>query len=664
MQMAYSHIPYTLLWDRAPVDISFLFESEKPAGKHGFMTVKGDSFVFEDGTQMRFWGTNFNSGANYPEHGHSEKVAQRLASFGINIVRFHQLDSEWATPNIFQFAKGPRCSNTRSLDPRSMERLDYLIYCLKEQGIYVYLDMLCYRKFKSGDGVENAEFLVDAAKPYSNFSRKLIDLQKEFNHQLWCHFNPYTKLCYKDDPAIAFCEVTNENDMFTRMEKFALEPYRSELVGLYADWLRENNIPFDESTLSQTDFEDHGNADIVRFKCEIMKKYYREIIDDCRQMGVKTPIAGTTWPINGALLEAQMVTDFTDGNAYSWAGDQRSFQDCTLTNQRFSLLSGLAFNRVDDKPFFVSEWDEPWPSMYRADSPLLMAAVGSLQGWYGLAIHTYRYGTNEQESVTSKIGRDIVIGNSYYRGIFDTYNDPAKFGLFYHAALIMRRGDVRQAEKCVAIEHKSLVSPPWGTAALNLTTEHHKVVSKLPGRDHGSGADIKLAPDEQTEWGGKNEVISDTGELFRNLEKGYGHIDTPMTKAVYGFHARGSRYDLDGMEISVQNDFATVAVSSISENPICASDNLLLTAVGRADNKNAVYHENHTKQADCGTGPIMVEVIRAKIKMKTSVNNLRIWSVDNEGFYTGSIPISYENGYATFEIGNEFASIYYLIQAQ
>ena len=43
-----------------PVDISWVFENEKPAGKHGFCKVKGDKFEFEDGTPARFWGVIFN----------------------------------------------------------------------------------------------------------------------------------------------------------------------------------------------------------------------------------------------------------------------------------------------------------------------------------------------------------------------------------------------------------------------------------------------------------------------------------------------------------------------------------------------------------------------------------------------------------------------------
>lgn len=55
-----------------------------------------------------------------------------------------------------------------------------------------------------------------------------------------------------------------------------------------------------------------------------------------------------------------------------------------------------------------------------------------------------------------------ITGNAlngvYYRGgVFDTFNDPAKFGLFYHAALILRRGDIRPAEKTVNIKVSDLL---------------------------------------------------------------------------------------------------------------------------------------------------------------------------------------------------------------
>ena len=130
-------IPMPAYPDAMPVDISFVFEKDRPAGKHGFLQCDGDVFRFEDGTIGRFWGVNFNGGACFPSHDYSPKVARRLAQAGCNIVRFHQMDTEWNTPNIFSYTKGRRLTTTLVLDPTSMDHLDYLIYCLKKEGIYV-----------------------------------------------------------------------------------------------------------------------------------------------------------------------------------------------------------------------------------------------------------------------------------------------------------------------------------------------------------------------------------------------------------------------------------------------------------------------------------------------------------------------------------------------
>ena len=242
-----------------------------------------------------------------------------IPSVSYTHLRFHQLDAEWSTPNLFQFTKGQRLDNTRSLDPRSLERLDYLIYCLKEEGIYVYLDMLCYRRFKENDGLENTHLMPDAGRPYTNFSRRMIELQKEFNSQLWNHYNPYTKLCYKDEPAIIFSEITNENDLFCF--NTVLEPYKTELLKLFAAWAEKKGLPYTQENIQGLDLNDWENLDLAQFKCDVMKDYYREMIEDCRKIGVKIPITGTNWTKNAAILEAQMVTDYVDTHGYAWFGD-------------------------------------------------------------------------------------------------------------------------------------------------------------------------------------------------------------------------------------------------------------------------------------------------------------------------------------------------------
>ena len=60
----------------------------------------------------------------------------------------------------------------------------------------------------------------------------------------------------------------------------------------------------------------------------------------------------------------------------------------------------------------------------------------------------------------------------------------------------------------------------------------------------------------------------------------------------------------------------------------------------------------------------MIEVIEAEIRIKTECKNLKVWSVDNEGFFKGTIPSEYKDGVLKFSIGKEFESMYYLIQEQ
>jgi len=50
-----------LNWKTSPVDLSFLNAPEKPAGKHGFLNAVQDKLVFDDGTTVRFWGTNLTA---------------------------------------------------------------------------------------------------------------------------------------------------------------------------------------------------------------------------------------------------------------------------------------------------------------------------------------------------------------------------------------------------------------------------------------------------------------------------------------------------------------------------------------------------------------------------------------------------------------------------
>ncbi|MBD3181864.1 hypothetical protein GF312_06205 [Candidatus Poribacteria bacterium] len=634
-------IPFTLPWNDAPLDFSFL--NEKPAGKHGFLKVEGDKFVFEDGTPAKFWGTCFSASANFPSHEYSEILARRLAKFGVNIVRTHHADAGWSSPNFFEFKRDdPEKDNTLSFDPESMDRFDYMVYCLKQEGIYIYLDQLVHRKFKSGDGVDAVDELPNAAKPYSNFDPRLIELQKKFSHDLWNHVNPYTGLAYKDDPAIVLMEFANENDLFT--QKVTLEPYRSRLEKRYRKWAMENDIQVSSEVVNFTEFTET----IIRFLHEVQRDYYRDMHSYMREIDVKVPITGSNWSRNVALLSSLMILDYTDSHSYWDHPSGSSFHNRPMVKDPRNVFAFLSFNRTDHKPFFVSEWDQPWPNEWRAEHPLAMAAVASFQGWNGLAVYTYRHSTKTPID--------------YLSGSFETFNDPCRFGLFYHAALIFRRGDVKPADDVIAVEFseedvfKSPNPAVWNIPALPLLPEKQKLVMSIGDSDLPSiPYDKPALSDEDC------EIHSHTGELYRNWEKGIGKIDTQMTKAAYGFLGDMDVIRMKGLKLEVKTDFATIALSSITHDKIDQSDKLLLTAVGRAENTGFTYNILHTKTLDKGTGPILIEPVEAEIEIDTDRKNLEVWALGTDGSRLKRMPNEYSNSKFKFSIGKEGKTIYYLI---
>jgi hypothetical protein len=659
--------PFTLAPDEhVPIDLSFVFEREKPAGKHGFLKVQGERMVFEDGVEGRFWGSCFNSGANFPSHGYSEMVARRLAKFGCNMVRTHQMDAEWATPNIFQFNRAKPKDNTRTFDAESIDRLDYLIYCLKQEGIYVFLDLLTYRQFRSGDGVDVPQELGQAGKPYDYFDPRLIELQKEFNRDLWTHTNPYTMLAYKDDPAIALTEIVNESDPFLRFPP-VLEPYRSRLETSYRVWAERNGQEVEED---KVDFA-QPTPQVARFLCQAMKDHYTDMIAHLRSIGVKVPINGTNWPVCLAVTAAHEAADFCDSHTYwnfpLWESPAGT-QTAPMVGATHNAFSTLTLNRRLDRPFFVSEWDHAWPDEWRAESPLAYAAIAAFQGWSGVTIHTYRYGTWRGEDRLG--GGASTINGITYRNHFDSFNDPAKFGLFYHAGLLLRRGDVQPGRKSVAVQVADdggawLSKRAVDLSALAILPEAHRVGMALPGGSCEAEAVVPAdRPSVDPETGA---VLSDTGELWRSWKERYGWIDTPRTKAAYGFLGEVGPITLRGLELEVKTDFATIALSSLTDDPIEQSASLLLTAVGRCDNSGAKYDADHRLQLDFGHMPVLIEVIEATLRLRTSRSHPKVIAISEHGEFVTRLPTECRDGVLTFSIGPQPrwnpSTMYYLICA-
>lgn len=118
-----------------------------------------------------------------------------------------------------------------------------------------------------------------------------------------------------------------------------------------------------------------------------------------------------------------------------------------------------------------------------------------LSGWSSLTIHTYGYDTHrDHHSLLGKESSSNTIGSTPFReGPFTCWNDPAKFGLFYHGALMMRRGDVKPANHVIGARLDNLCA--WQSKLASSAMDIHQVHSVLDTTDTSDLTDIRSMDD-------------------------------------------------------------------------------------------------------------------------------------------------------------------------
>ncbi|NQU17627.1 MAG: beta-galactosidase [Candidatus Saganbacteria bacterium] len=651
----YKFAPVKDTFVQGATDLSYLLDS--PAGKHGFMKVKNGHFYFADGTRARFWGTNLYPPMTFPSQKDAEYLAKRLAKSGCNLVRIHHLDAFWANPNIFD----SKYNDTQHINPKALEKLDYLIYQLKQNGIYVFMDLLVDRKFKKGDGVVDYENVGRGAKISGFYNRRIIDLQKRYARQILQHKNPYTGLRYVDDPAIVSYKLINEAMLYYIGTQFGLSKvYIGELDSLYNNWLRKKygsrtglqkgwtdrygrcdlgagenfgnvsraDTPLQYQRGGSEKVEPFRERDTMEFYYDIQVKYFREMAAYLKKLGAKVPISGSNHWVNiEADVKANAVLDYIDRHRY-WDHPQFGYgtkvvfeNQPMVKNPKDALPNNFAYYKVANKPFVVSEWNSCFPNEYRAEGPLFMAAYANLHDWDGVLQFSFNHA-----------GWTAPMKDN-----FDISQWPNVWSQWQSAALIFHRGDVAAAKNTYkeTFGDKDIFgriyedSPIADEPLLPLITKTEI--------DFGQ---FKKTPDADTYLkrfvsNSNKSIRSDTGELNWNYGKGIFTINTGKTQAALGF-MKGQNISLSDVTFAPQTGFATLALSSLDNNPISSSSRLLLTAAARIENRGQKYIESKTQLKEVGEAPIEVEGVDARISLKRRAKAVYALDVNGNRKYSVS----------------------------
>jgi len=649
-------VPFTLDHRRAieshsPVDVSFLLDA--PAGKRGFVRVLNGHLANGAGQRIRLWGVNITDWSKgsrqIPSKQDAPLWAATLARFGVNCVRFQFLDLE-APRGLIAAGR----SDTQSLDPGQLDREDFFIAQLEKRGIYIDLNLLVGRPFKSGDGVEDANLLREGAKGTSIFDPRLIELQKQYARQLLEHRNPYTGHAYTQDPAVALLEINNENAL-----NIGYRPpspfYEKELTVMFNKWLIAHRRPEEIAALrrlagatgEQADVplmsgrEQAASAPQARFYAEAefyndtQRDYFSGMKDYLQQtLGSKSLVIATADHNHASsgysILMATSGMDVIDGHTY-WEHPGVYVRKSPMVDDPFnSTVVELSRSAIAGKPYTVSEVNEPFPNEYGGETIPILAAYGAMQDWDAILWYTFE-------------PKDDPAWKPYVGDPFDISLDPVKMPELAAGALLFLRGDVDHAKQRVDRSYaarqvydsmlQAAAERPYFTPGfrLELPLQHEMRISSFDEPRTRTGAQ-GVAP---------NPIRSDTGQLtwyHSGQNTGLVTVDSLRTQALIGFVGTGAVVT-SNLATQLENSFCVLQVTALDDKPISRSAKLLLVAGGPVENTGQRWNSAHTAVTNWGEAPTLIEPVRGTVMLKglQAARAVQLQAIDGAGQGTGPV---------------------------
>jgi hypothetical protein len=668
----------------------------RPAGKDGFVQAIGGRLAIRAASgemkPIRFWGTNLCAAGCFPSHEQAQRLAAGLARLGFNCVRMHHMDRREI------WGDGP---GHLAIDPKQLDRLDYLVHQLKLHGVYTNLNLHISRWLDEADGFPGRAERPKYDKGLDNFEPRMIELQKKFARDLLRHVNPYTGAAYADEPAVAFVEINNENALFEewrygRLDRLP-EPYSTTFRKLWNLWLRQkyggterwreawnrsedaaaDSRLWQEAAIAPLRAKDAPTppvrADWADFLWDTERAYWLGMHRYLKEeLGVRPPVSGTQ--VSWSPVHIQARLDYLDAHAYwhhpafpgrDWDAGHWTVGNTALADTPPGILGRLAAKRVAGLPFTVSEYNHPAPNVYAAEGFPMAAAFGALQGWDG--IYTFSYsGSSEYES-------------SRIVGFFDFKGDPAKLVHLPACAAMFVRGDVTAARTTLLTpvsreaERRKLRQTfnPWEVQATMAGMDArwsavHAIAMEL-GEDRARAPD-KAAPAPPDAGA---PLVSDTGQMRWDASRkggGYLTVDSPRTKLFTGF-IQGRSFCLGNVVLTpgrTRLDWATVSLVCVDGAGFDQPGRMLVAATGWMQNRGAKLEyldgDKVTLGDRWGQPPVLCEGVGVEIVLPVAADRVRCWPLDPAGVRRDPWPAVQHNGKALLRLGPEHKTLWYEVE--
>lgn len=678
------------------LDFTDVIKLDAPAGKYGWTKANGQNFVFEKlpGVQQRFYGVNLCFSAHDLTHEQSDILADRLARFGYNTVRFHHHENALTKAN-----KVDSCT----FDKERIDRFFYLFAALKKRGIYMTTDMYVSREVNAHEIYPGAKGTINSTefKQLCPVNRNAMENWKKFSRAFLGTVNPYTGLTLAEDPALNTICMINEGGPSGLATASFPKQFHKAWLDAWNAWIAKNYpTPEARRSIDITKFPTTEYPTIVgpgaygsalgRFLFDTHQAMYKEMTQFLRTE-LKCKALFTDMNNGGRTLWAQGSRNTFDYIDHHFYIDHPEFFGIpwrlpmkfdNLSVIKTGIVGGAysSFLRSLDKPFTITEWNYSGPGKYRGIGGIMTGCLASLQNWAGLWRFAYSH--------------DNFMFNPKLRfaTCFDVVADPLMQINDRATICLFMRQDLKPANTTIAVS----ADIDWNKKAGTREQAYHfqwmglnliaKIGSCFGKTDTACNADISVSmtPDapkakhhiETTTPGGFSigEQIFNTlrkqnwlpqgnkTDLAKNIyqtadnqfmvdgTKNTMTLNTPMTAG--GFAEAGNIVETDVATFDIKDSDATVWVSSVTDEPIKSSSRILLSHVTELQNSNQKYADKDcTVLIAWGRQPYLIKngSVNAELKLDNP-QDVTVYCVDMSGKRLDKLPTTVKDGKLCFTL--------------
>lgn len=698
------------------LDLSGLVD-RSPAGTWGRVTVDAAGrLVFEKRPEreLRFFSIQLLPGSTigmqYMSHAEVEALVETIVRQGYNMVRIHGPGRFLVGPGRGAALKNqdtfplPETADEIEFDPVAQDRLDYFIYLLKKNGIYINLDgLVSFVGFSSEVGLSIAARHSNSAKVqmFVNPARRrnwTAGVSKILTHR-----NPYTGTALKDDPVLALLQYYNEQDIRLDLRDYsdAFQPLWSEFLqrkyrsysSLYAAWQGRcgdvalppdgsfSQVPGISFKVARTNTP--AGIDMTRFQAEReleMTRFYQREMARIGYRGLTTQWDMATRLVHlPARAEMPVITMHGYHAHPSGYGGSRGI---TLNQKSPLAEGGSAVKRQStarwlDRPYLITEFGFVFWNRYRHEQGLVYGACASLQNWNGIACHC---------------NQAVLYGDALVS--FQVGHDPVGRASELVTAFCYLRGDVRPSPHTVEIPISEEFA--FGGRAMGAIPDElsrmwiwSRIGLTFAGRYRAPvSADLRITPDGTAQTGGsdmfeeiratrgtaglerycallKRDGIlpgnnrsnparglyeSDTGEIFMNVKTAELSLQTVRLEGAV--LKSDHPVTLDALTVERCTVPVAVTVVSLDRRSIRNADRLLAVIATDARNSNMRFSDKEeTTLESIGTLPVLVKTGRFRLAIaRPDQAEFHAYALKLNGERASELPVSRRNGRLILEI--------------